>query len=156
MTTLLNYTTANFRDFMSDPNYRYLTKSAHDENNFFDLPLNYSGHHRYIDLDDNGALVTALAKHGRTIVGFSLSVIYDMIQTKSRHAEIQVIWLDQKYRLGNNGLKLLSFMESELAIRFVDFIHFGVPMGSKLGRVMKRLSYRPIETMYIKKVRDGS
>ena len=69
----------------------------------------------------------------------------------------EVIWYVRKpYR--KYGLKLFKMAYSTLKDRGVDAImtaHLNNRIGMRIGRMYKRLGFRPVETHYIRRLDDG-
>lgn len=106
----------------------------------------------YYDLEKAGSTIafTARTDEGK-LIGYCIFLLYSHLHHRTKLVASQdVIYVDPAYR--TCGLKLLRYTETELKALGVNYILQSAPKISRLGKVLERLGYEELETLYIRRV----
>jgi hypothetical protein len=104
-------------------------------------------------LDCSGHLHITTVRDDGVLVGYAVYIINRALHYASqRYADGDIFWLDQQYRKGFTGIKLLKFAEEFLVGVGVTKIFNKTKLHMDKGAVFERLGYTPIERVYAKAV----
>jgi len=106
---------------------------------------------RYVSLEMAGALHILTVRAGGKLVGYHFNMVYPHL----RHSDRLCSWSDvffvlSEYRRGTVGLKLFTENEKMLAKMGVKKVFTATKMHINLQKLMKRLKYKAIETVFTK------
>jgi GNAT superfamily N-acetyltransferase len=109
-----------------------------------DLPV-------YIQLEDNGALLSIGAFDGDTIVGYSVNII----SRNLHYADVlmcqnDVLYLDPHYRTGPNGLRLIRETERLAKERGCNLVLWHAKPGTNLLHMLPKLGYGTQDVVFSK------
>lgn len=111
---------------------------------------------RYLALDFQNILRVRTARFNGILAGYIFNLVGPHLHYAStKHAEIEMFWLDPAYRGGSFALRWFRDNEADLKDIGVKRIHVAVKNAFKDGRsglIFKRLGYHPAETVWGKRL----
>jgi hypothetical protein len=111
---------------------------------------------RYLALDFQNILRVRTARFDGILAGYIFNLVGPHLHYAStKHAEIEMFWLDPAYRGTSFVLKWFRENDADLKSLGIKRVHAGVKNAYKDGRVglvFKRLGYKPIETVWGKRL----
>lgn len=122
-----------------------------NEVNLFGEPLSLD-FETYLASEEAGGLKSYTVRtEENKLVGYCLFFISNHTHHKGMMVAHQdVIYVDPIYR--TCGIRLLRYTESELKTQGVNLIIQAAPKISRLGKVLERLKYEEMETLYIRRL----
>lgn len=107
---------------------------------------------QYFNLEKLGQVKSYTARNSAgKLIGYCIFLLYNHLHHSSKlFAHQDAIYIDPDYR--TCGLKLLRYTEKELHAIGVSFILQAAPKISRLGKVLERLQYEELETIYVRRL----
>jgi len=148
---LINYRVEPLESFLSEA--IPLFHANNKEINLFDKDLDLD-FQTYLELDKAGILKCFTVRSNTKLVGYALFSKVNNAQHKDMVVAHQdVIYIMPEYRL--SGIKLLRYTEKVFKEEGVDYIFQAAPKISRFGKVLERLGYTELETIYTRKLSNG-
>ena len=111
-----------------------------------------SAYHRAAP-DGAGDIADGTAEGPEFLVGYAVFWLNKMPQHVGQNGAWQdAVYLMPEVRRGSNGSRFLAYCERELVALGVQWIHHSVRPGRDFSPVLRRLGYRPVETLFAKRV----
>lgn len=107
---------------------------------------------RYMQCEKIGFFIAFTARDGAKLCGYA-----GMYLTKSMHSQAIISVEDEwfllpEYRKGRNAIRLVKYVESELAKRGVTAVQMSAKISNGIGLILKYLQYEPVSTVYFKSI----
>ena len=103
-----------------------------------------------------GALRTCTVRDDGALVGYALFVVTDTPQCRgSRQASEQALYMDPRYR-GWIAMRFLAWCDCALRIEGVQLVLRHVKLAHDHGRLLQRLGYVAVETVWERRLDGGS
>lgn len=105
---------------------------------------------RYHDLENAGKLRVYTARDNGVLIGYAIVVVaYGLHYMTSLQATQDVVYLDPKYRGKSIGYRFLVYVDEELRREKVQVVYQHSKLSHpELGRVLERIGYTAVETVY--------
>jgi len=105
---------------------------------------------RYIQCEQTGFFVMFTARDGEKLAGYA-----GMYVTTSMHSQVLIAVEDQwfllpEYRKGRNAIRMVKFVEAELAGRGVKALTMSAKISNGAGRILEYMGYLPVSTQCFK------
>ena len=150
----LIFRTQLLEDMLGRQDFDRCIQMANEENPFFGAELSDS-FDMYLEMESQETLKLFVAQTKyNEVVGVSMHCLWDHPHLDTGLHSSQIVeWLDGKYRLGSNGLRMLRFADDQLKECGVRYIHRMAPTYSpQWGKILERLGHEEIETLWVKEV----
>jgi GNAT superfamily N-acetyltransferase len=132
-----------------------LTKHWLEISNYKDIILNVD-HNYYQTMEDEDSLRIFTARDEATneMVGYLLYTVgYNPHYKDSLQASVDVVYIDPERR--GFGMKFMKWCDERLKQEGVEIVYHHVKLAHDFGPVLKRMGYKPIETIYGKRFSDA-
>lgn len=148
---MIKFAVEQYRDAIEEVKPYYALHYAElASNKEIDLNPNYDA---YNGLADAGLIHLVTARDNGLLVGYHISIVSPhMHYQHSLTAFTDIYYLDEKYRIGRNGINMFKFMESSLKKRGVERIYMMTKTDSDKSKILKRLGYAEKERIYTKMI----
>ena len=105
----------------------------------------------YYECEESGSLKVYTVRDESNLVGYCAFFLYDHTHHRAlKVAQQDVLYVDPRYR--RCGLKLLRYTEERLKKESVAIILQAAPKISRLDKVLERMNYIELETVYMKRI----
>lgn len=120
---------------------------------FKDIPLD-PDYAQYEIFQKSGMLRVFTAREGERLVGYSLYFVSMAPHYKgSKQAVQDILFMDAEFRKGSNGIRFIRYCDDWLRTEGVQVTYQSTTMqGMDFGIVLERLGYRPLETLYARRL----
>ena len=108
----------------------------------------------YKEYDQLGACVCLTIRQRETneLIGYSVFLTHYHNHHKGKiHAHQQAVYIRPEHR-GFTGITFLKYCNSKLKELGVNTVHHSVPKMNDWGKVLERIGFRELETVYIKEL----
>lgn len=107
---------------------------------------------RYHKLEALQGLCICTARNDGILVGYAAFFVdFAFHYSKTKWAECDVVWISPDMRRPRTALRLIEFSIERLKARGVEVVHIRAKDAHPaLGRILKHISFDPIETVYAK------
>lgn len=127
-----------------------LFTSHREEIDLFDLPLDYNAEF-YRDAEASGALKVYSVREDNYLIGYCVFVLFKHPHHKtSLHAKQDILYI-QKHKRGR-GISFLKYCEQRLKEAGVEYIHQCVPAQNDWSKLLTRMGYDKLETIYTRRL----
>jgi hypothetical protein len=111
---------------------------------------------KYQELEKLGMMHFLTARNEvNELVGYNIFTIFNHIHYKSTPmAQIDIMFMEQSYRKGRNGIRFLKFFESESKKLGVKKLIGGTKEHFDIGKLFEYLDWTPTDRMYSKWIGD--
>jgi hypothetical protein len=107
----------------------------------------------YLNIQAAGALRLYSARIDGRLVGYSAFIVHLHRHSKqSLQADEDLIFISKQYREGIGGYSFIKWIDDELLKEGVKNIYRHVSLSRDFSKLLYRLGYEPIETIYARKV----
>jgi GNAT superfamily N-acetyltransferase len=147
----LTFQVERFSDVIEDAQPLLVRHHAEIANYRACIPLS-PDYAKYAVMEAAGKLLVVTARNDGIMVGYA-----DFIMDSALHystvlwPENDILWVAPEYRGRMAGVRLIGLAEKTLKARGAVMLHFRSKTSHPaLGRLLVRLGYRPVETVYAK------
>lgn len=104
--------------------------------------------------EPTGDIIVVTARKRDKLIGYALGLLGRFKHSKGKtYADLDTIWLHPDHRSGFIGYNLLKHWEAAVLERKpIDFFTINSTHKHPIGALLKRLGYKPVETVYYKYV----
>lgn len=107
----------------------------------------------YRNAEGRHALRIFTARAGGALVGYAVFFVGNLHYQGSGIATQDILFLRPDHRGGRTGLRLVNYCDEQLASEGVQVVYQHVKLEHpQLGRVLSHAGYRPVETIYTKRL----
>lgn len=151
----MNYQRERFLDVVAEAApllVRHWKEIAH----YQDIVLN-PGISGYVELERRGALRLYTARDGKRLAGYAVFFIrHNMHYKDSLQAVQDVLFLDEDYRKGFTGIKLIKYADEALRDEGVQVVYHHIKSAHNFGPILERMGYQLVDLIYARRLDHGS
>jgi hypothetical protein len=151
----MNYQRERFLDVVAEATpllVRHWKEIAH----YQDIVLNpdISG---YVDIERRGGLRLFTARDGKKLAGYAVFFIrHNMHYQDSLQAVQDVLFLDEGYRKGFTGIKLIKYADEALRDEGVQVVYHHIKSAHNFGPILERMGYQLVDLIYARRLDHGN
>ena len=103
----------------------------------------------YIHLQEAGRLYMATIRENGILVGYFLALLGGTLHYRNcLTAQMDMIYVDPRFRGGSAALRLLRFVLSDLRAMGVQRVNAGTKTKKDIGRLFLAFGFQPVEITY--------
>ena len=113
---------------------------------------------RYLMIQDKGLLRIITARDDEQLIGYvSWYLAWNPHYSQSLQASQDVLYLHPDHRKGRTGIRLIKFCEDVLRNEGVQVIYQHAKIDHPvLGKLLTLMGYKPVDTIYARRLDNGS
>lgn len=110
----------------------------------------------YLELERNGALRVYTVRIAGVLVGYSVMFVREHPHYKPNlQATQDALYVDAHHR-GRLGVKLMRYVDEHLSHEGVGTVYRQSNVRRNIGSLLERMGYQPVETVYMRRLVNGT